>query len=84
VRTGKRKRAFSLHDRSGRKTFAPLGAPAPEYGLPAGSAHARAKAVASFTLDSAGLIGSFHPGLLLKKQRNSLPQARTRVNTFFP
>jgi hypothetical protein len=60
VCTGKRKRTSSQHEQSGRKALAPLGAPAPEYGLPAGSAHARAKAVTSFTLNSAGLIGSVH------------------------
>jgi hypothetical protein len=62
VLTGKRKRAFFPHlpTRSGRKALAPLGAPAPQYGPPAGSAHARAKAVTSFPLDPAGLIGPFH------------------------
>jgi hypothetical protein len=45
---------------SGRKALAPLGAPAPQYGLSAGSACAGAKSVGSFTFNSAGLIGSFH------------------------
>ena len=83
VRTGKRKRAFvHVPARSGRKALASLGAPAPQHGLPAGSTHARAKTVTSFSFDPAGLIGSFHSPSPSENHRNPLPQACTRVNTF--